>query len=127
MWIAGLINHHGTPARVIAAAARHDVTVVMSEQLLDELATVLARPKFRRWVRLEDAIGFVEALRMEAEVELDPDRIPRRVRDPFDDYLVALAEQADATIVSGDDDLLSADLESPAITPRQLLDRLGLG
>jgi len=46
------------------------------------------------------------------------------VRDPNDDYLVALAETADAVIVTGDDDLLAAGIQPPAITPAQLLARL---
>src|SRR5262249_39773113 len=49
----------------------------------------------------------------------------RRVRDPNDDYLVALAEAADAVIVTGDSDLLHADLPLPVTTPRELLDRIG--
>lgn len=45
----------------------------------------------------------------------------------LDDYLVALADTVAATIVTGDDDLLTADLEPPAISHRQTLDRLELG
>jgi predicted nucleic acid-binding protein len=41
-----------------------------------------------------------------------------------DDYLVALAEETGAVIVTGDDDLLSLNLTPPAITPRALLDLL---
>ena len=88
MWISGLINPHGAPARVVAAVAAGRITAVISRRLLDELATVLTRPKLRRWIALADATS--------------------------------------ATIITGDDDLLAAGLEPPAITPRQLLDRLQL-
>lgn len=43
-----------------------------------------------------------------ADVRPDPTAPPRRVRDPDDDYLVALTEAADATLVTGDADLLDA-------------------
>ncbi len=109
---------------MIAAAAAGRFTVVISRRLLDELITVLARPKFRRWIALSDAIAFVDALEREAELRPDPVAVPRRVRDVDDDYLTALAEASGATIVTGDDDLLTAGLQPPAVTPRQLLDSL---
>lgn len=126
VWVSGLINPHGTPARVAAAVATKHVTAVISQHLVDELATVLARQKFRRWVILDDALAFVDALAREGDMRPEPVEVPNRVRDPDDDYLAALADATAATIVTGDDDLLAADLEPPAITPRQLLDRLGL-
>jgi len=86
---------------------------------------VLARPKLRRWIALDDAVALVDALGREADLRPDPGAPPRRVRDPDDDYLVALAEVTGSVIVTGDDDLLMADLTPPAITPRLLIDRLG--
>jgi len=125
VWISGLINPYGTPARVIQAVLARQVTAVMCQHLLNELATVLARPKFRRWISLADAAASIEALRTEADLCPDPAVVSQRVRDPDDDYLVALGDAADAVIVTGDADLLEADLIPPAITPRALLDRLG--
>lgn len=123
--MSGLINPYGTPARVIEAVAERRVTAVVSDHLLDELATVLVRPKFRRWVSVEEALAFVDALRNHADVHSPPDPSSQPVRDPDDAYLVALAEETDAVIVTGDDDLLAAGLIRPAITPRALLERLG--
>ena len=122
--MSGLINPYGAPAHVIQAVADRRVTAVVSEHLLDELAAVLVRPKFRRWVSVEDALAFVEALRNHGDVHDPPDLSPEFVRDPEDAYLVALAEGADAVIVTGDDDLFAAGLTRPAITPRALLERL---
>jgi putative PIN family toxin of toxin-antitoxin system len=123
--VSGLINPYGAPARVIEAVTERRLTSVVSDHLLDELATVLVRPKFRRWVSVEDALAFVEALRNHGDVHGPPDRSSRSVRDPEDAYLLALAEAADAVIVTGDNDLLAAGLIRPAITPRALLERLG--
>lgn len=108
----------------MAAVAAGRVTAVISRRLLDELVTVLARPRFRRWIALTDAIAFVDALEREAELAADPLAVPRRVRDTNGDYLVALAEAASARIITGDADLLVAGLDPPAISPRQLLDCL---
>ncbi len=123
--MSGLINPYGTPARVIQAVLAGQVMAVASQHLLDELATVLARPKFRRWIALADAVASVEALGREADLRPEPGAVPQRVRDPDDDYLVAVGDAAEAVIVTGDADLLEADLTPPAITPRELLDRLG--
>lgn len=87
---------------------------------------MLARPKFRRWIAIKDAAAFVTALRREADLRPDPAQTPGRVRDPGDDYLAALADAETVPIVTGDTDLLEADLAPPAITPRELIDRLGL-
>lgn len=123
--MSGLINPYGTPARVIQAVLARQVMAVANQHLLDELATVLGRPKFRRWIALADAVASVEALGREADLRPEPGAVRQRVRDPDDDYLVALGDAAEAVIVTGDADLLEADLTPPAITPRELLDRLG--
>ncbi|MGH3500239.1 MAG: putative toxin-antitoxin system toxin component, PIN family [Nocardioidaceae bacterium] len=125
VWVSGLINPYGTPARVVEAVMGRHVQVVVTEHLLEELATVLARPKFRRWIALADAVAFTDALGAEVDVHPDPGAAQQRVRDPDDDYLVALSETATAVIVTGDADLLEAGLTPPAMTPRELLDQLG--
>jgi predicted nucleic acid-binding protein len=58
----------------------------------------------------------------------DPVAPPATVRDPRDDYLVALAIGARAeAIVTGDRDLLDHDgLKPPAISPRTACERFGL-
>jgi putative PIN family toxin of toxin-antitoxin system len=119
-----VINPYGTPARVAEAVADDAITAVVTQHLLDELAAVLIRPKFRRWISVADAIAFVESLGGHADLRDDPGAPTTGVRDPNDDYLVALAEAADAVIVTGDNDLLAAEIEPPAITPAQLLARL---
>ena len=45
VWVSGLINRHGTPARVLDAYRDQQfTTVVMSGPLLEELEGVLRRP-----------------------------------------------------------------------------------
>lgn len=124
VWVSAVINPYGIPARVVEAVADGVITAVVTQHLLDELAAVLIRPKFRRWISVADAIAFVESLGGHADLRDDPGPPTTGVRDPNDDYLVALAEAADAVIVTGDDDLLDAGLEPSAMTPAQLLARL---
>lgn len=63
-----------------------------------------------------------------ATVFPDPQSPPPVVRDPADDYLVALSRAADAdAIVTGDRDLLDHEgLEPPAVAARDACAQLGL-
>ena len=81
---------------------------VVSTQLLhDEIINVAKRDKFRRYFTLEK-VQLLEEWMKEAMVMVELGDIPRRCRDPKDDYLLELAVQANAIyLVSGDDDLLS--------------------
>jgi len=124
VWVSAVINPFGAPARVVEAVISGELVAVVSQHLLDEVTAVLIRPKFRRWVSVADAVAFVETLGGHADLYPDPGTPAPRVRDPDDDYLVALAEAAEAVIVTGDADLLDADLNPPAITPRDLLARI---
>ncbi len=124
VWVSAVINPFGVPARLVEAVTTGKLVAVVSQHLLDELTAVLIRPKFRSWVSVADAVAFVQTLGGYADLYPDPDTPAPRVRDPNDDYLVALAETAVAVIVTGDADLLDADLETPAITARDLLERI---
>jgi uncharacterized protein len=124
VWISALISPSGAPADVLRAVLAGEVTAIVMPHLLEELAEVLYRDKFRRWVSLSDAQGYVAALADKAELRSEAGQPSKATRDPDDGYLVALAEQAGAVIVTGDDDLLGLDLVAPAMTPRAFLDRL---
>jgi putative PIN family toxin of toxin-antitoxin system len=124
VWISALISPSGAPADVLRAVLAEEVIAVATPHLLEELAAVLYRDKFRRWVSLPDAQAYVTALAGKVELRPEVGKSSRATRDPDDDYIVALAEKSRAVIVTGDDDLLSMDLNPPAITPRALLDRL---
>ena len=63
-----------------------------------------------------------------ASIFSDPAHPPRVVRDPADDYLVALARSAQAdAVVTADRDLLDHDgLEPPAVSAHEACAQLGL-
>lgn len=121
--IAALITPGGVPARIVRAWVEGAFELVVSPHLLDELTVTLLRPKFGRWVSADDAVVFVETLRLSGIVVDDPTNVEPLSRDPDDDYLVALARTAGASVlVSGDADLTSLALpDLPIVRPRRFL------
>jgi putative PIN family toxin of toxin-antitoxin system len=110
---------------VLRAWARERFELVVSPQLISEVAGVLARPKFDRYVTPEEVAGFLDMLRNDAAVHPDPAVIERATRDPHDDYVVALAKAAGAVLVSSDRDVLEADIgDLEVLNAREFLDRL---
>jgi putative PIN family toxin of toxin-antitoxin system len=96
----------GNPSRVVELASAGLITLVASPRLLDELQGVLSRDKFLHWRTREELDRFVDDIVLLAEPASDPVDVPAVSRDPNDDYLVALADEADAdALCSGDRDL----------------------
>lgn len=125
--IAARLSPRGAPARVLSAWTDGRLQLVVSPLLLNELADVLQRPKFRRWLTTEEALAFVDALRKGAVVVDDPPVLRGVTPDPDDDYLVALARACGADwLVSGDTHLTGlAGAEPPVLSPRAFVDQLG--
>lgn len=121
--ISARLSPHGAPGRLLAAWLDGRFEMIVSPALLRELAGVLARPKFRRWLAVEEVNAFVRTLRVGATLIDDPPPQRHGVRDPDDYYLLTLASSADADyLVSGDADLTSMhDARPPVITPSAFL------
>lgn len=114
-------------AEVVRAALDEVVRFVVCPKLVDELRQVLRRERFRRYLSIEGAEVYSDAVEAASELVDDPQDIPEVSPDPDDDYLVALARDTSAdAIVSGDTDL---DVEGgpPRLTPRGVLGQLRLG
>jgi putative PIN family toxin of toxin-antitoxin system len=124
--VSAAISPAGTPAECLRAFAGGRFELIVSERLLAELASVLARSRFRRYVSLEEVAEYVDALRREGTLVEDPERIDPVSPDPGDDYLVALARTARAhVLVSGDPHLTALMLPDLLVaTPREFLGRL---
>lgn len=107
VYIAGLIAPKGSCARILAALGAGVFDAVTCPELLAELNGVLSRDKFRPYVSLEETRSFVDWVSRVSSVRPDVKEPPRVTPDPADDYLVALALTADASLlVTGDDHLL---------------------
>jgi uncharacterized protein len=124
--ISALLSRKGAPARLLERWLEGHFELVVSEQLLGEVERTLREPKLRSRVIEDDAAQFVELLRTLAELAVDPEGPPpARSADPDDDYLIALAAEERAQIVSGDAHLLTLEGTIPVLTPRaapELLD-----
>ena len=101
---------------------------IVCPKLLSEVARALRKPYFRDRVTDQEAEEIVAGISGGAIVCEDPAAIEPVLRDPTDDYLVALAREGGAeAIVTGDKDLLEhVGLEPPAITTRAACHLLGL-
>ncbi len=124
--VSAAISPAGPSRQIVTAWTDHRFELIASSTLLEELADVLARPKFRRYISAALVTEFIDGLSQDAVFVQDPPEPPGISPDPDDDYLIALAQAAGADyIVSGDRDLLDlTDPHPPVLTPRQFLDVL---
>ena len=123
--IAALVSPRGTPGILAGRWREGHFELVVSAQLLGELERALEYPKILKRVPREEADLFIALLRGSGVEAVDPADPPRRSRDIADDYLLALAETADAVLVSGDRDLLELADRLPIVSPRDFLTMLG--
>lgn len=105
--IAGLISPVGAPTSILRAWVDGLVELVVCPWLIDELRRALGYPKVAARVPSAVASGLVDALERAAIVLPDPSDVPPVCRDPGDDYLFALAREAQGVLVSGDADVLA--------------------
>jgi putative PIN family toxin of toxin-antitoxin system len=122
--IAALLSRSGAPAQIVRRWLDGAFELVVSEALLSELERALADPLLRRRITERDAAEFVSLLRLAALIA--PHRAgSHHSDDPGDDYLLALAENEHAVLVSGDRHLLRLSDTLPIKTARAFLDALG--
>jgi putative PIN family toxin of toxin-antitoxin system len=106
--VSRILRPSSIPGRAVIKAA-HEGTVLISEALVAELVDVLAHPKFRAYVDLDEARSFVQALGGIAQLVTVTAHF-QACRDPDDDKLLALALSGDADLlITGDADLLVLD------------------
>ena len=124
--ISALLSPSGASARLLVELHAGAFEVVTSPLLLKELANVLRREKFRRYVTEEEAEAFVALIQRESIVLHDPEPPTARLsEDPGDEYLIALAGAARVeALVSGDPHLLRLRGSIPVKSPREFLTSL---
>lgn len=125
LWISFMIGRRLASLRDVLN--RHDVEVYMSEQELEEIRTVIERPKFDKLISQETRYYFYE---MVYDVCLFTDitvEAASPIRDPKDLYLLPMAESVPVDyIVSGDGDLTDLEVHNgiPIIKYSQLFEIL---
>ncbi len=122
--VSRLLIPDSVPGRAVRKAV-DEAQLLVSEATLEELADVLARPKFDPYVSIADRQDFIRLLGRVAE--LVPITFTVHVcRDPKDDRFLELAINGRADlIVTGDRDLLELNSfqDIPVITPAEYLGR----
>ena len=121
--ISHLLLSGSVPARSVSKALESG-DLLVSDATLTELATVLARPKFNKYLSIDDRKIFFTLLSRVA-IRIETLREITACRDPKDDKFltVAVSGSADA-IISGDEDLLILHpfLGIPIMTPKGFLE-----
>jgi hypothetical protein len=120
--VSGLLTPHGAPGQILRLHAEGAFELVASPLLLEELGDVLERPHVDLVHRPELVLAH---FRSEATLMVDhPAHHPSTPTDPDDLYLLDLAVNASAILVSGDHALQRMAATAIVLSPRALLDVL---
>jgi putative PIN family toxin of toxin-antitoxin system len=123
--ISAALFEHSKPNQALRKALR-DGDLLTSEGTLEELAHVLRRKKFDRYVPLSQRERFLEALIFRS-VLIEPNVVVQECRDPDDDKYLELAVAGNSScLISSDDDLLVMNpfRGIPIVTPTAFLARV---
>ncbi|MBI2332562.1 MAG: putative toxin-antitoxin system toxin component, PIN family [Chloroflexi bacterium] len=122
--ISAIIKPQNRMGLVIVHLRKGDYVLLYSEELLDELTEVLARPKLRKYgMNPEMVSAFIDIILAKGE-SVDLLTVLDVCRDPDDNLLLSLAVDGEADyVVSGDKDLLDlVQIEDiPIIAPAEFL------
>jgi putative PIN family toxin of toxin-antitoxin system len=118
----------GAPWLILAALLDFDFEAIVCPRLIGEFRDALTNKYFRERFDPDDLAEIVVSVEKAADGYEDPEEIAALLRDPNDDYLVALARESGAdAIVTGDHDLLDhPGLEPQALDARAACKLLGL-
>ena len=123
--ISAALRPHGAPRAVVEAIRTASGSLLFSDETIEELRTLIHRPKFDRYVSREDRAVYVAQLDAVAEwVSIVGAKLG--CRDPDDDKLLETALMGNAScIVTGDEDLLSMSPlhDIPLMKPADFLHR----
>jgi putative PIN family toxin of toxin-antitoxin system len=123
--ISAVLSARVPSAEIVRASRDGQFELVISETLLTELTRTLAYPRLRKRIPQEKAAVYIDWIRDHGR--LADDRVgepPVSSRDPDDDYLLALAIDQRAYLVTGDQDLLVPSTDLPILTPAQFAAQL---
>ncbi len=117
--VSAALRVDSIPSQVLLKVLR-ECEMCASEATLQELATVMLRPKFDRYLARDEREKFVELIRTYSVVWKVRDEV-QDCRDPQDNKFLALALVCEADVlVSSDDDLLALNpyRDIPVLTPK---------
>lgn len=104
LWISFLLTREFSTLDKLLAD--QSITLLFSQELLDEFIEVARRPKFKKYFSLSDLQDLLQELSLRAEFIAVTSTI-EACRDPKDNFLLSLAVDGKAThLITGDKDLL---------------------
>jgi putative PIN family toxin of toxin-antitoxin system len=105
LWISFLIGKELRNLKDLIVSER--IKLVTTDQLVNELKIVSARPKFERYFTQEKVVELISLLDIVSE-KVKIKAIEQVCRDPKDDFLLALSKESKANyLVTSDNDLLT--------------------
>lgn len=121
-------DRESPPCVIYDAVSEMSLEAIICPRLLAEAERALRKPYFHELIDDQEIAEAVSIIRDAGTMLDDPAKPPAVLRDPADDYLIALAQGAGAeAIVTSDRDLLDHDgLKPPAIDPRTACKLLAL-
>ncbi len=103
--VSGLLFNNSKPAIALQYTFQHG-EFLLSLELLEEIAEVLSRDKFKRYITNDEREEFLETLLERANLIEVVDTV-EECRDPKDNHILELALSGETNIiVTGDKDLL---------------------
>ena len=104
LWISFLIGRELQNLKDLVVTER--IQLITTEQLVDELKIVIARPKLQKYFDQEKVTELISLLDIISE-KVEIKKIEQICRDPKDDFLLALSKESKANyLITGDKDLL---------------------
>jgi len=109
IWISYVITRRLD--KLVTLILDHQLTVLTSRQLIEEIQEVLMRPKFKKYIKHSDIKEF-SAIHLKLCWLVDTDETTNQLKDPKDNFLLELYNKGKATIlVSGDKEFLHEAIE----------------
>ena len=107
LWISFLLT--SDYSKIDPMFADNKITLLFSQELIDEFVEVAQRPKFRKYFPIDDLEDLLKKIRTKAEF-ISVTSIVDLCRDPKDNFLLALAQDGNSThLLTGDKDLLALE------------------
>ncbi|MES2649232.1 MAG: putative toxin-antitoxin system toxin component, PIN family [Bacteroidota bacterium] len=104
LWISFLLTRDFS--RLDTLFTDGSITLLFSQELLDEFIEVARRPKFKKYFSITDLRELLQELSLRAEFVVVVSTA-NACRDPKDNFLLSLAVDGKAThLITGDKDLL---------------------
>jgi len=104
IWISYVITRR--LENLVTLIRYHQLTVLTSRHLIEEIQMVLSRPKFKKYIKYSDIKEFI-TIHLKLCLLVDTDVTTGQLTDPKDNFLLNLYTKGKATvIVSGDKEFL---------------------